>query len=82
MLELWHADVDPVRAARTTWFRLLSRASGTRSRSATTSVGVANVSHVFVEERRNDFLLMLSHHLVTLALIGLSYWFRPPPAAA
>ena len=58
-------------------FRLPSRASVHALYLAQTSVYVATtVSHVFVEERHNDFLLMLSHHLVTLALIGLSYWFN------
>ena len=74
---LWQADGGAHVRSADDLFRLPSRASLHALYLAQTSVYVATtVSHVFVEERRNDFLLMLSHHLVTLALIGLSYWFN------
>lgn len=37
---------------------------------------VTAFSHVALEERHNDYLLMLCHHVVTLALIVLSYWYN------
>ena len=74
---LWQADGGVHVRSADALFRLPSRASLHALYLAQTSVYVATtVSHVFVEERHNDFLLMLSHHLVTLALIGLSYWFN------
>ena len=74
---LWQADGGVHVRSADDLFRLPSRASLHALYLAQTSVYVATtVSHVFVEERHNDFLLMLSHHLVTLALIGLSYWFN------
>ena len=74
---LWQADGGAHVRSADDLFRLPSRASLHALYLAQTSVYVATtVSHVFVEERHNDFLLMLAHHLVTLALIGLSYWFN------
>ena len=74
---LWQADGGVHVRSADDLFRLPSRASLHALYLAQTSVYVATtVSHVFVEERHNDFLLMLAHHLVTLALIGLSYWFN------
>ena len=37
---------------------------------------VTAVSHVWLEERHKDYLMMLVHHVVTLALILLSYHFN------
>jgi len=37
---------------------------------------VTAVSHVWLEERHKDYLMMLVHHVVTLALILLSYQFN------
>ena len=74
---LWQADGGAHVRSADDLFRLPSRASLHALYLAQTSVYVATtVSHVFVEERHNDFLLMLAHHLVTLALLGLSYWFN------
>ena len=32
--------------------------------------------HRFVEERHKDYLLMYTHHLVTIALVGVSYYYN------
>jgi len=37
---------------------------------------VTAFSHVFLEERHKDYLMMLVHHVVTIALILLSYHFN------
>jgi len=37
---------------------------------------VTACSHVWLEERHNDYLMMLAHHVVTLALILLSYHYN------
>jgi ceramide synthetase len=37
---------------------------------------VTAISHIWLEERHKDYLMMLAHHVVTLALILLSYHFN------
>ncbi|KAJ2825414.1 Sphingosine N-acyltransferase lag1 [Coemansia erecta] len=41
-----------------------------------TAFWISNIYTIFVEERRKDHLEMLTHHIVTIALVMLSYKFH------
>jgi len=37
---------------------------------------VTGLFHIFIFERQSDYLVMLGHHVATLGLMGVSYWFH------